>query len=395
MQPKKPRLKRFWDIKRGLEKPSLFLPHSGKVLRYEEIDSEEFSNNVRKFAFYTAYSEYTTGISIHENINLRGDSIFKYISINGKRKLTNGTVSNIRTLKNINIYKNLLKSEMYDKSICQVGTLNLNNRDFPAIYFPVIYLSQVNSTNQNIKILDLYLYITSSGINAFRTTLDYNNKGFIHPHISDNFGSFCLGSSPLRMSLDVLNNAEDVTEDDVDIFWVNLYRTITQKTEAGAHYFDLEKLNGQLLQSYANFEETIFKNPQVFNSLLENLSIYASRERIDVLLNRANFIEENAAFFSENTNIKNVEVKNTFQFNGLPVYFNGEEIEHIYLKTIYASKVKLYSNLDDNINRFLLSYFKKENLDTFYDDYKKKLRDSDNIGAISTGENQVLQFQML
>jgi hypothetical protein len=197
------------------------------------------------------------------------------------------------------------------------------------------------------------------------------------------------------MSLNVLNNAEDVTEDDVDIFWVNLYRTITQKTEAGDHYFNLEKLNGELLQNYDNFEETIFKNPQVFNSLLENLSIYPSKERIDVLLNRANFIKENAAFFSENTKINNNEVKNTFQFNGLPVYFNGEKIEHVYLKTIYTSKVKLYSNLDDNINRFLLRYFNKENLDAFYDDYKKKLRDSDIFGAISTGENQVLQFQML
>ena len=118
---------------------------------------------------------------------------------------------------------------MYDESICKMGLLEKDRQYYLSIYFPKLSLSVVNGDGESIELRDMYFYFYNASLYAFRTTLDIVNQDFIHPHINGNFCSYCLGSSPLKMSLDVLHyNPDNFNEDDADIFWVNFYRTITR-----------------------------------------------------------------------------------------------------------------------------------------------------------------------
>ena len=221
MQPRKPRLKRFWDIKRGLNRPSSFLPK-----REVGVDYDEYMSALKKYTTYGIYSNWAFSSvgNIHHEISCRNPDRIWEMHKESRRVLATNNTDVYRFAKVLRFSKFLVQSDMYDESVCKAGVIKLGNQEYFGIHFPHINLSQVNSTNANIPILDLYVYITPSGISGFRTTLDYNNSSLIHPHLGSQFGSFCLGESPLRMSLDVLNSGEEITETDADIFWVNLYK---------------------------------------------------------------------------------------------------------------------------------------------------------------------------
>ena len=393
MQPRKPRLKRFWDIKRGLNRPSSFLPK-----REVGVDYDEYMSALKKYTTYGTYTNWAfspNAEDIHREINSRSSDRIWEIYKESKRVLVNSNTDIYRFAKLLRFSKFLVQSDMYDESVCKAGVIKLGDKEYFGIHFPQINLSQINSTNTNIPILDLYVYITPSGINGFRTTLDYNNSSLIHPHLGSQFGNFCLGESPLRMSLDVLNSGEEITETDADIFWVNLYRTLFQKTQNGQHYYELANINGTVTQQYSDFKKTMFTKPKVLESFLRNTMIAVSKEKLEVTVMENIFIEENREFFTTKSAINKGTKKTELQHNGSKVFFNEERLAEVTHKVIYADATKLYSNIKENIDRFKNEYFTKNTVDKFYDDYKKTIKVSNNNGADGTRENQVLQFQVL
>jgi len=358
-----------------------------------DTDLEEYKKALKKYHLYNNLSHrcYYPKNIINEIHNNRHGNFFLdlYNSTN------NGIYVNSTHVKILKMHNILKQSEMYDESICKIGLLTFNSsqEQYLAIHFPVIFLQEVNSSREPIELRDLYFYLKDSSLNLFRTTLDVVNKSFIHPHVSSNFSSFCIGSSPLRMSLDNLRyNLDNVTVDDADIFWVNLYRTITQKTEHGDHFYALDKLNEGVMITYNEFLSKVYPDEEFINKIFDYISIAISNEAIDVKFDKDAMKKDFFNLFSTES-IKNDNKEE--EPLEISVKFNNIVLKKKKYIPLYKRPRTMIKNIDNLLDQFLVDCIPTSFVNKVYDDYKEKLKQSNNSGEQSVGENQVFEFQVL
>jgi len=380
-----PRSKKHAEIMGFLRRPQLLQPKFTL-----DTDLEEYKNSIKKHKLYECVAQYYIYDGIIKEIhNSRHTNFFLDIYNAVKHSgYTNST--HVKILKMYNILK---KSEMYDESVCKMGLVSVNSYEqYLGIHFPVIFLQEVNSNREPIEIRDIYFYITNSSLHVFRTTLDVVNKDFIHPHVSGNFGSFCTGDSPLKMSLNNLNyNIDAITQDDADIFWVNLYRTITQKTEIGDHYYALSRLDQGVTLAYTEFLDKVYNDDEFLTKVTNYISVTMSNEVIEVSFDK-NALKKDFFQLLSTESSEQRKQEDPLERN---VTFNNIALKKKKYIPLYKRPRTMIKNIDSLLDQFLMDCVPTSFINNTYDDYKKTTEESNNSGEQSTGQNQVFEFQML
>ena len=373
------------EIKGFLRRPQTLQPKFNL-----DINVKEYIKQYRKYLYYRDYFFTRGHTNIIDNIYYN-NNLHSYSYLFQKYEFPYDVV-NPTKFDIIGIYNKLKNSEMYDTSICKMCALEINEKYYLAIHFPKLFLSVVNSNEEPIEIRDIYFYLNTDKLSAFRTTLDVTNPKFIHPHISGNFGSYCLGSSPLVMSLNILfYNLDSFTEDDADIFWVNFYRTITQKTEIGDHYYALSKLDESKDLEWDNFIKLIYNNEEFMSSLPQYVNIINLSEEILINVNTDAIIKDFFTLLSYDHNSLPNKKENLESI----VKIDDVTIKTKKLTSIYKKSRKVYNNIEYLLNLFVKKLCPTSVINTIYDDYKEKFKQSNNSGEQSVGQNQVFEFQML
>jgi hypothetical protein len=194
------------------------------------------------------------------------------------------------------------------------------------------------------------------------------------------------------MSLDVLHyNPDNFNEDDADIFWVNFYRTITQKTEHGDHYYALDKLGRAADLNWVDFQRLIFNDENFTNNFHNYISISTLPEEIQVTIDKDAIKKDFFTLFSYESSSLPDEKKKLEK----TVFFNDKVLDTIKLTAIYKKSRKMYKNIDSLLEMFIKEIAPTSLINNTYDDYKEKFKQPDNSGQQSTGQNQVLEFQVL
>lgn len=379
------RSKKAMEIKGFLRRPRTLQPKFSL-----DIDIEEYIRQCRKYQYYKDINYNFLGSNISNTIEYhRADNTFYNLYLTYQN---DKNVVDIDKFKVIKSYQKLKNSEMYDESICKMGLVETDGEYFLGMHFPKLVLSVVNSNREPIELRDCYFYLVRSYLYLFRTTLDITNRDFVHPHVNQNFGSYCLGESPLKMSLNTLHyNPEDFTETDADIFWVNFYRTITQKTEHGDHYYALDKLSRAIDIEWIKFQDLIYNNEDFLSNVHKYINISTAPEEISVTLDKDSLKKDYFQLFSyESSSLPDV-VENM----GKNVKFNDVKLNTKRFTSIYKKSRKMYQNIDSLLEMFIKEIAPTSLINNVYDDYKEKSKQPDNSGEQSTGQNQVFEFQVL
>ena len=379
------RSKKAMEIKGFLRRPRTLQPKFSL-----DIDIEEYIRQCRKYQYYKDINYNFLGSNISNTIEYyRADNTFYNLYLAYQK---DKHVVDTDKFKVIKSYQKLKNSEMYDESICKMGLFEKDHSYYLGIYFPKLVLSVVNSNREPIELRDIYFYLVNSSLYVYRSTLDIVNQDFIHPHVSSNFGSYCLGESPLKISLNTLHyNPEDFTENDADIFWVNLYRTITQKTEHGDHYYALDKLGRAADLNWVDFQKLIFNDEDFTNNFNKYISISTLPEEIKINIDKDAIKKDFFKLFSYESSAIPDEVRKSNVF----AKFNDKPLDTIRYTSIYKNSRKMYKNIDSLLEMFLKEIAPTSLINNTYDDYKEKFKQPDNSGEQSTGQNQVLEFQVL
>lgn len=372
------------EMVRFLKRPHLL--DNFKGFNFDSI--EEYNEILRKFHTYKLYSPECNNKNLHKRISTRGLNYFYDLSLRAFNQVAFN--NSLRTIISKGLF--LKKSEMYDDSFCTLGIIEVAGSPYLSIYIPKFYLHVANKDTPPIEIRDSYFYIVGSSLYLFRKTLDTINTEFIHPHVSNNYGSFCLGQSPLTMSLLVLSETSSLNETDADIFWVNFYRTITQKTEKGDHHYNLDKLSTGPPTSMSVLKKALFRNKAFVENLESYLLFNISEDRVGIELN----IESIKRDFYEECTVDN---SNVYIHPPVPVSrsvsFNGTPIKKIKYVNMYTKSRVYYNNIDNLLMGIGIEIFERNKVNTIYDDNKEKFKQPDNSGEQSVGQNQVLEFQVL
>ena len=380
------RSKKAVEIKGFLSRPQTLKPKLNL-----DINVEEYIKQYRKYLYYRDYhfNAYNSDVIkiIHYN---RGVDTFSYMA--KRYKNPDNVVESNKFITAIATYNKLKDSEMYDSSICKMCLLEIQNQYYLAIHFPKLFLTVANSDREPVEIRDIYFYLDKYNLYAFRTTVDVVNPKFIHPHVNANFGSYCLGSSPLSMSLNNLYyNLDLFTEDDVDIFWVNFYRTVTQKTELGDHYYSLNRLDEATHLEWRDFLELIYGDEEFMTSLPQYIQIINLTEEIHIAIDSDAIKKDFFTLLSYEHNSK-IDKKEDLE---KAVRIDDVPLKNKRLTSIYKSTRKVYGNMDYLLQALIKEACPNSVIDVIYDDYKEKFKQSNNSGEQSVGQNQVFEFQML
>jgi hypothetical protein len=375
------------EVKGFLRRPQTLRPKFNL-----DIDIEEYIKQCRKHKYYTelswnSYAE--NSINVNLNNNIGGKFLTLFDSYKNDNSVINKDKFNI-----IKLYNKLKNSEMYDQSVCKMHAAEIAQKNYLVIHFPKLFLSVVNNNTEPIEIRDIYFFIKDGNLGVFRTTFDINNPKFIHPHVNGNFGTYCLGNSPLSMSLTNLHyNLDTFNEDDADIFWVNFYRTVTQKTEYGDHYYALSKLDQSLDLGWDAFYEKVMSNAEFINSFTNYLSVHTFTEEIILILDKDAIKKDFFTLLSyDNDSKNNIDKKDALeQF----LKIDDVAIRDKKLTLIYKNPRKLYNNINGLLEELANNICPSGLINKTYDDHKEKFKQSNNSGEQSVGQNQVFEFQML
>jgi hypothetical protein len=380
-----PRSKRHAEIMGFLRRPQLLQPKFTL-----DTDLEEYKKSIKKHNLYQFVAQYYIHSGIINEINNSRHTNF-FLDIHNSVK--NSGYTNSTHVKILKMYNILKKSEMYDESVCKMGLVSVNaHEQYLGIHFPVIFLQEVNTDREPIELRDLYFYITNSSLHVFRTTLDVVNKDFIHPHVSGNFGNFCTGDSPLKMSLNNLHyNIDAIAQDDADIFWVNLYRTITQKTEIGDHYYALSRLNQGITFTYTELLDRVYNDEEFLTKVTNYISVTMSNEAIEVSFDKDALKKDFFKLFSTESSEQEKKEENLER----NVKFNNIALKKKKYIPLYKRSRTMIKNIDSLLDQLLMDCVPTSFINNTYDDYKKTTEESNNSGEQSTGQNQVFEFQML
>ena len=381
------RSKKYMEVKGFLRRPQTLQPKFNL-----DIDIEEYIKQCRKYKYYTtlgwnSYAENSINVNLNNNIGGKFLSLFD--SYKNDNNVINKDKFNI-----IKLYNKLKNSEMYDESVCKMHAAEIAQKNYLVIHFPKLFLSIVNNDTEPIEIRDIYFFIKDGNLGVFRTTLDINNPRFIHPHVNGNFGTYCLGNSPLSMSLTNLHyNLDTFNEDDADIFWVNFYRTVTQKTEHGDHYYALSRLNESLDLDWNVFYEKVMNNEEFINSFTNYLSVHLFTEEIILIVDKDAIKKDFFTLFSYSSDDKNnIDKKDSLE---QLVKIDDIVIKNKKLTPIYKNPRKLYNNISILLEELAHVICPSGFINKTYDDHKEKFKQSNNSGEQSVGQNQVFEFQML
>lgn len=382
------RSKKAEEIKGFLRRPQTLQPKFNL-----DTNVEEYIKKYRKYKYYTElyWSFYASPnqYSINQDIQSRVPN--RYLTLLDTYKNSNNVVDNNK-FKIVNIYNKLKNSEMYDESVCKMHVVEIAKKYYLGIHFPKLFLSVVNSDSKPVELRDIYFYLKDSNLGVFRTTLDVNNPKFVHPHVNANFGNYCLGNSPLSTSLINLNyHLDTFNEDDVDIFWVNFYRTITQKTEHGDHYYALSRLNEALDITWEDFLNKVMNNEEFINSFSKYLSVHTFTEEILLVIDKSSIKKDFFELFSyESSSIP--DKKDILE---CAVKIDDVLIKNKKFTSIYKNPRKLYNNVNTLLDDLLKAICPNSIIDKTYDDYKEEIKQSNNSGEQSVRQDQVFEFQML
>ena len=371
------RSKKYAEIKGFLRRPQTLQPKFSL-----DVNVEEYIKQCRKYKYY---SDLANGfISHYSGTN-------KYFALYESYKRDKDVVDTNK-FKVISVYNKLKNSELYDTNICKMGLAEVEGNYYLGIYFSKLFLTVVNDTRPAIELRDIYFYFVSSSIYVFRTTVDAGNPDFIHPHVHANFSSYCLGSSPLKMSLDNLHyQIDNFNEDDADIFWINFYRTITQKTEHGDHYYALSKLGRTIDLEWEDFVKLIYNDEKFINNFHNYISIGTLPEEIAVSIDYDAIKKDFFNLFSYEA----TDVPDKTKLMEKHVKFDDVLIKHKKVTSIYKASRKMYSNIDRLLHTLLSDCAPLSLINNVFDDYKEKSKEPNNSGEQSTGQNQVFEFQVL
>ena len=380
------RSKKAIEIKGFLSRPQTLKPKLNL-----DINVEEYIKQYRKYLYYRDYHFNTYNSDVIKTIHYnRGVDTFTYMATRYKNPAN--VVEADKFITAIETYNKLKDSEMYDSSICKMCLLEIQGNYYLAIHFPKLFLTEANSDREPVEIRDIYFYLDKYNLYAFRTTVDVVNPKFIHPHVSGNFGSYCLGSSPLSMSLNNLYyNLDIFTDDDVDIFWVNFYRTVTQKTELGDHYYSLNRLDEATHLEWRDFLELIYVDEEFMSSLPQYIQIINLTEEIHIAIDSDAIKKDFFTLLSYEHNSK-IDKKEDLE---KAVRIDDVPLKNKRLTSIYKSTRKVYGNMDYLLEALIKEACPNSVIDVIYDDYKEKFKQSNNSGEQSVGQNQVFEFQML
>ena len=368
------------EIKGFLRRPQTLQPKFSL-----DVDVKEYIKQCRKYQYYNYIANNTSNTIKY----YKAENTFYnlYLAYKNDRDVVDPL-----KFKVVDTYNKLKNSEMYDESICKMGLVEIQGQYYLGIYFPKLLLSVVNSDREAIELRDIYFYLNGASLHVFRTTVDVSNNDFIHPHVSGNFGSYCLGTSPFRMSLDTLTYSPDIFSDvDVDIFWVNLYRTITQKTELGDHYYALDKLGRGITLEWSAFLDNVYNHEEFMTDFHKYITISLQQEEILVSLDYDTIKKDYFHLFS-------------YESNDVPEYttklervvrFNDVLIDKKKHTPIYKKSRTMYNNIDSLLSMLIKECAPTSLINKVFDDYKEKSKQSNNIGEQSTGQNQVFEFQVL
>ena len=373
------------EIKGFLRRPQTLQPKFSL-----DVDVKEYIKQCRKYQYYNYIANNHTGTNILDSINYyKAENTFYNMYLAYKHD--NNVVDPVK-FKVIDTYNKLKNSDMYDESICKMGLVEIQGQYYLGIYFSKLLLSVVNSDREAIELRDIYFYLNGANLHVFRTTVDVSNTDFIHPHVSGNFGSYCLGTSPFRMSLDTLTYSPDNFSDvDADIFWVNLYRTITQKTELGDHYYALDKLGRGIALEWSDFLSNVYSHEEFMTDFHKYITVSLQQEEILVSLDYDTIMKDYFHLFSyESNNVPEYTTKLE-----RVVRFNDVLIDKKKHTPIYKKPRTMYNNINSLLSMLIRECAPTSLINKVFDDYKEKSKQSNNIGEQSTGQNQVFEFQML
>jgi hypothetical protein len=371
------RSKKYAEIKGFLRRPQTLRPKFSL-----DVNVEEYIKQCRKYKYY---NDLANGfINYYSGTN-------KYFALYESYKRDKDVVDTNK-FKVISVYNKLKNSELYDTNICKMGLAEVEGNYYLGIHFPKLFLTVVNDTRPAIELRDVYFYFVSSSIYVFRTTVDAGNPDFIHPHVHGNFSSYCLGSSPLKMSLDNLHYQIDTfTEDDADIFWVNFYRTITQKTEHGDHYYALSKLGRTMAINWEDFVKLIYNDEKFISNFHNYINIGTLPEEIAVSLDYDAIKKDFFNLFSYEA----TDIPDKTKLMEKHVKFDDVLIKNKKVTSIYKASRKMYNNIDGLLLNLLRDCAPLSLINNVFDDYKEKSKEPNNSGEQSTGQNQVFEFQVL
>jgi hypothetical protein len=93
--------------------------------------------------------------------------------------------------------------------------------------------------------------------------------------------------------------------------------------------------------------------------------------------------------YETNHNVRNKETLEKY------VRVDDISIKNKNLITIYKHPRKIYDNIDSLLYMFIKHICPTEVINNTYDDYKEKLKESNNSGGQSVEQNQIFEFQML
>ena len=194
------------------------------------------------------------------------------------------------------------------------------------------------------------------------------------------------------MSLNNLHyNIDSITKDDADIFWVNLYRTITQKTEHGDHYYALNKLNQGVNFSYTEFLDKVYNNDEFLDKVINYISVTMSNEAIEVSFDKDALKKD---FFELLSTESSEQAKEEAPLERSAM-FNNIALKKKKFIPLYKRPRTMIKNIDSLLDQFLMDCVPTSFINNTYDDYKKTTEKSNNSGEQSTGQNHVFEFQML
>ena len=194
------------------------------------------------------------------------------------------------------------------------------------------------------------------------------------------------------MSLDNLHyQIDNFNEDDADIFWVNFYRTITQKTEHGDHYYALSKLGRTIDLEWGDFVKLIYNDEKFINTFHNYIKISTLPEEIAVSIDYDAIKKDFFNLFSYEA----TDVPDKTKLMEKHVKFDDVLIKHKKVTSIYKASRKMYSNIDRLLHTLLSDCAPLSLINNVFDDYKEKSKEPNNSGEQSTGQNQVFEFQVL
>jgi hypothetical protein len=144
--------------------------------------------------------------------------------------------------------------------------------------------------------------------------------------------------------------------------------------------------------TYDEFLSKVYADEEFINKIFDYISIAISNEVIDVKFDKDAMKKDFFNLFSTES-IKNDNKEE--EPLEISVKFNNIVLKKKKYIPLYKRPRTMIKNIDNLLDQFLVDCIPTSFVNKVYDDYKEKLKQSNNSGEQSVGENQVFEFQVL